>query len=108
MMKREDRAKQFLPFDAMKGLYEALREREERHARTERREIGEEQKEAISRVLARVGKGMHVRVHCYCSFHDTVREGVVSRISLPYQFLEIEEERIAFEDIYAIRILEYV
>ncbi len=107
MMSRQDRAKQFLPFDAMKGLTEALREREERHARTERREIGEEQQEANSQVLARIEKGMRVEVQCYRAFHDTVREGVVSRISLPYHFLLIEEDRIAFEDIYAIRILDY-
>lgn len=62
MMSRQDRAKQFLPFDAMKGLTEALREREERHARTERREIGEEQQEANSQVLARIEKGMRVEV----------------------------------------------
>ena len=108
MMKRQDRAKQFLPFDAMKGLTEALREREERHARTVRREIGEEQKEANSRVLAQIDKGMRVEVKCYHAFHDTVLEGVVWRISLPYQFIRIEEKRIAFEDIYAIRILEYI
>ena len=104
-MKREERAKQFLPFDAMKGLNEALREREERHARTERREIGEEQQEINSRVLTCLQKGMRVEVQCYRAFHDTVREGIVTRISLPCHFIEIEEDRIAFEDIYAIRVL---
>ena len=108
MMKRQDRAKQFLPFDAMKGLTEALREREERHARTVRREIGEEQKEAKSRVLAQIEKGMRVEVECYHAFHDTVLEGIVWRISLPYHFIRIEEKRIAFEDIYAIRIKDYI
>ncbi len=28
MMSRKDRAKQFLPFDAMKGLHEAMRDKE--------------------------------------------------------------------------------
>lgn len=28
MMTKKDRAKQFLPFDAMKGLYQALRDKE--------------------------------------------------------------------------------
>lgn len=28
MMTRKDRAKQFLPFDAMKGLHEAMRDKE--------------------------------------------------------------------------------
>ena len=43
MMMREERAKQFAPFDAMKGLQEALRDREERHSRVEKLEISEEQ-----------------------------------------------------------------
>ena len=43
MMMREERAKQFQPFDAMIGLQEALRDREERHSRVERHEISEEQ-----------------------------------------------------------------
>ena len=42
MMTQAERAKQFAPFDAMKGLQEALRDREERHARVERHEISEE------------------------------------------------------------------
>ncbi len=38
MMMREQRAKQFMPFDAMKGLKEAILEREERHSRVPRHE----------------------------------------------------------------------
>ena len=45
MMTTAERAKQFAPFDAMKGLQEALRDREERHSRVERHEISEEQQE---------------------------------------------------------------
>ena len=41
-MTRQERAKQFMPFDAMKGLQEALRAREEQHARVEKRELSEE------------------------------------------------------------------
>ena len=105
-MKRQDRAKQFQPFDAMKGLTEGLRAREERHARTERREIGEEQIEANSRILACVTKGMKVRLSCHHAFHDTVIEGRVKRISLPYQFVMVGEKRIAFEDIYEVEVVD--
>lgn len=42
-MTRAERAKIFSPFDAMKGLQEALRDREERHLRVERLDISEEQ-----------------------------------------------------------------
>ena len=55
-MIREERAKQFMPFDAMKGLQEALRDREERHARVERTEISEEKTDANSAVLLKIEK----------------------------------------------------
>ena len=41
-MMRQERAKQFMPFDAMKGLQEALRDRAERHTRVERHDISDE------------------------------------------------------------------
>lgn len=37
-----------MPFDAMKGLKEALREREERHLREEKRELSEDAAERLS------------------------------------------------------------
>ena len=50
-MTRAERAKIFSPFDAMKGLQEALRDREERHLRVERHDISEEQaQELVSRI----------------------------------------------------------
>ena len=54
MMTREARAKQFMPFDAMKGLQEALRDREERHTRVQRRELSGDELEENRRTLARL------------------------------------------------------
>ena len=42
-----DRARQFLPFDALKGLQEELRIREERRTRIEKKALSEEQIERI-------------------------------------------------------------
>ena len=53
-MTRQERAKQFMPFDAMKGLKEALVIREERHNRVEKRELSEDTIEYISSILGRV------------------------------------------------------
>ena len=61
-MTRQERAKQFMPFDAMKGLSEALRDREERHARVERHDISDEQMEKNSQVFLRLEKGMQLRI----------------------------------------------
>ena len=107
-MMRQERAKQFMPFDAMKGLQEALRDREERHSRVEQRELGEEQIERNGRVLERLAKGMSVRLEYYHAFHDTVRTGRVSAVSIPMGFLSLEGEKIYFTDIYSIEITEFI
>ena len=106
MMTRKERAKIFMPFDAMKGLQEALRDREERHLRVERREISEDVEEANSAVFLKLEKGMKVRISCYSAFHDVVKRGVVSDIDLIYRFLKLDGEKIWFEDIYSIRITD--
>ena len=85
MMMREERAKQFQPFDAMKGLQEALRDREERHSRVERHEISEEQQEKNSEVFAKLTKGMHVQLDYYCKFHDITKKGTVTEISTAFR-----------------------
>lgn len=106
MMTREQRAKQFMPFDAMKGLQEALRDREERHSRVERHEISEEDQEANSIVLSKISNGSKVRISYYCHFHDVVRSGTVTGLSYAYRFLKMDEEKIFFDDIYNITIID--
>lgn len=55
-MTLQERAKQFAPFDAMKGLQEALRDREERHCRVDRHDISDEDIEANSIVISKLSK----------------------------------------------------
>lgn len=103
-MTREQRAKQFMPFDAMKGLQEALRDREERHSRVERHGISEEEQEALSNVLSRLSKGDKIRISYYSHFHDVEKTGTVTAINYAYRFLKVDEEKIVFDDIYKITI----
>ena len=49
---------------------------------------------------------MKLRLSCHHDFHDTVIEGRVIRISLPYHYVVIGEERIAFEDIYEVEVID--
>ena len=46
-MNKADRAAQFQPFDALKGLQEELRAREERRTRVAKKELSEEQMELL-------------------------------------------------------------
>ena len=91
-----------MAFDAMKGLSEALRDREERHLRVEKHDISEEAIEANSRVLCALGRGMRVCMEYY----DVVGEGTVTEISIPFKFLKLDGEKVLFEDIYKIEIID--
>ena len=102
MMTRADRAKQFQPFDAMKGLQEALRDREEKHSRVPRHDISEEQQAKNAAFFAALEKGMRVRLDCYRRFHDVTLCGTVTAVSLPYRCLSLDGEKISFDDIYTI------
>ena len=106
MMMREERAKQFAAFDAMKGLSEALRDREERHSRVERHDISEEQMERNSEVFAGLSRGMKVSVDCYRAFHDVTLTGTVTEISTAFRYLKLGDERLAFGDIYSITVTD--
>ena len=95
-----------MPFDAMKGLQEALRSREERHSRVERTEISEEQQERNSRILLKLKKGWTVELNCHRAFHNTRLSGRVDEIDMVMKYLKIDGKTIWFDDIYAIRITD--
>ena len=105
-MTLQERAKQFVPFDAMKGLQEALRDREERHCRVERHDISDEDIAANSIVISKLSKGLMVHVEYYCAFHDIEKEGRITEISIPFKYIKLNGEKIIFEDIYRIRITD--
>ena len=106
MMTQAERAKQFAPFDAMKGLQEALRDREERHARVERHDISEEQIEKNSEVLSQVSRGTRVRLECFYAFDVIGVSGSVTVIVTVFRYLKIGTEKFPFSDIYSIEILD--
>jgi len=107
-MTRGDRAKQFLPFDAMKGLSEALRDREERHLREEKRELSEEQISLLARQLSRLREGMTVKVYCYHAFHNVYLTGKIEEFDRNEKFILLEgaADKLWFDDIYSVRITE--
>ena len=67
MVSRVERAKQFLPFDALKGLQEALREREKQLEYVERVELSDEEIEKLSEKLQMLEISSWVRVKYYCN-----------------------------------------
>ena len=107
-MRREERAKQFMPFDAMKGLREALQDREERYCRTERHDISDEQQQKNSAVLRRLCRGDRAAISCWHRFHDVMLAGCITEINTVFGYLRLDTEKIWFEDIYSIEITDCV
>lgn len=99
-MSREDRAKQFMPFAALKGYPDALRRKEK--IVVERQELSDEYKEELDYQLRKIQKNDMVTVVYYCKGEYLKVTGMVSRIDETARVLKIVNTRISFEDLYEI------
>jgi len=94
----ENRAKQFVPFAALKGYEEALRAKEK--IVVSKVEFSEEKKEELNRKLLQVHKNDMVTVVYFCKDEYLQMEGRVSRIDKDMRILKVVNTKIAFSDIY--------
>lgn len=101
-MSREDRAKQFMPFAALKGYPEALRKKEK--IVVEKQELSEEYKEELDYQLRQIKKNDMVTVVYYCKDEYLKLTGLVSKIDETARVLKIVNTKIHFEDLYEIGI----
>ena len=99
-MTREDRAKQFMPFSALKGYEEALKKQEV--VRVPKRELSEEYAENLDRKLRVVRQGDMVAVTYYYRGEYRKIMGLVSRVNATGGALTVVNTRIPFEDLYDI------
>ena len=100
-MNRVDRAKQFLPFDALKGLQEELRKREEKLAWEDRRVLSEEKLQELNETLYTINNLDVVCVEYYNNGKYYKISGVCKIIKNIKQ-LKIADIKIDFNDIYDI------
>lgn len=100
-MSREMRAKQFMPFAALKGYPEALRKKE--RIPVLKKEFAEEYQEELDRKLRQICRNDTVRVRCYVSGEYREITGTVSQIDSVGRSLRIGEEKIPAADICSIK-----
>ncbi len=62
---RNDRAKQFLPFDALKGFKEALKEKEDEIEYVDKKELSEERLNELSEKLNTIEVGNSINIVYY-------------------------------------------
>ena len=99
-MSRQDRAKQFMPFAALKGYEEELKKREK--IVVPRIELSEERKEELDQQFAKLKKKDIVTAIYFCKGEYLKVTGMVSRIDADARLLVIVSTKIPFEDLYEI------
>lgn len=100
-MDREERAKQFMPFAALKGYPEALRRKEK--IVVEKKELSEEYKEELDKRLRQVKKNDMITVVYYQNQEYIQLTGRVVRIDETARILKIVNIKISFEDLLDVR-----
>lgn len=100
-MDKADRAKQFMPFDALKGFRDALKEKEK--IIVPKIELSEEAKDALDRKLHQMQRNDIVTVVYFEKDEYLKVTGMVSRLDVTARILAIVNTKIAFENIYDIQ-----
>lgn len=101
-MTREERAKQFMPFAALKGYPAALRKKEK--IVVPKAELSEEQAGLLDRKLRCVEKNDMVSVIYFFREEYLKVTGMVSRMDQTARILKVVNTRIPFDDIYDIAV----
>lgn len=95
-----DRARQFMPFSALKGYYELLRTKE--RVVVPKKELSEDYAEILSRKVLSLDEGMMVKVTYYSNGDYVVVEGILTDIDIERRYLTIVKTTIDLDDIYDI------
>lgn len=96
----DNRAKQFVPFAAVKGYEEALRAKEK--IVVEKIELSEEKKEELNFKLHQIKKNDIITIVYFYKDEYIQLEGMVSRLDKDARIIKIVNTKIPFEDIYEI------
>ena len=86
---RVARAKQFLPFDALKGLQEALREKEIEYE--EKKELSEETLAELNNKFNQIEKGSFVKIRYYRNGRYSEIKGIVTYIDYIKKRIQVDK-----------------
>ena len=101
MLNNIDRAKQFLPFDALKGFRESLMLVE--LVEEKRKLLLEDSENIINDIMIKLKKGDRVLVKYYYGIEYIECHGFVKKIDTIYKKLYLNDGKISFDDIIEIK-----
>lgn len=103
------RAKQFMPFDALRGLKEAIAAKEK--ISIPKKELAEDMVREINSILIDLRKGQNVTVVYYSGYEEEYLQltGAVEKVDSYWQLLQVGNIAISFDEISEIHTdFEYV
>ena len=103
-MTRLERAKQFMPFAALHGFDEIIKEKET--APTVKRELDAEESRILDEIIVKLKKGDLVQVEYYSSDKYVKIEGVITEIDLIFRKIRVVKTDIPFEIIKSIGLIK--
>lgn len=102
-MTRLERAKQFMPFAALHGFEEIIREKET--VPIVKRELTAEETKTLDEIVSKLKKGNLVQVEYYSSDRYVTIEGIITVLDLVLKKLRIVKTEISFENIRSIKLI---
>ena len=103
---QNDRAKQFMPFDALKGLQEALRIKEFEHERLQKGDLSEEKTEEICQAMKNLKKGDYALVTYFKDGHYLSIKGL-AKLEAENETITVDNTKINFTNIFDLKILSH-
>ena len=100
-----DRAKQFMPFAALKGYYDFIYEREK--ISVPKKELSEDECATLSAKLSAIEKGQILKVIYYHDGAYVKQCGMVSMVDFTFRKLKIVKTEIDFDDVYDVEKVGY-
>ena len=97
MLNNIDRARQFLPFDALKGFREMLRFVEKQ--KLEKKEFSSDFLNVLNEKLNYLEKGMNIKVTYFYELNYIETCGIVKKVDTISQILILLNTKINFDDI---------
>ena len=101
-MSMNDRARQFLPFEALKGLKEALKLKEYEHERIEKSDLSEDEIINISNTLSELKNNDLVEVNYYSNGSYIIAKGNI-KLNIVNNYISINKNKILLDDIKTIK-----
>lgn len=99
-----ERAKQFMPFAALHGFSEAIKEKET--LPTKKAELSEEELNNLNTTVATIKKGNIVVADFYFVDRYVKIEGAITEIDLTLRYIKVIKTKILFDDLKSIKVIK--